>query len=139
MPEVIVQLCGRYDIGYTVTVSPWQVVVSKKGDGNITWRGSHPLKITHEVAGLFEAPADGQYKETHHTGAVKAAAAERNYKYEISILAEKGHILTSSLSSAICADSSGASHDLDTLSSHVGDSGDDSGTFFCINSWFSRF
>ena len=45
MPNVCVELSGRYDMGYTVMVNPWLAVVSKKKKGTITWKGSHPLKI----------------------------------------------------------------------------------------------
>jgi len=95
MPNVCVELSGRYDMGYTVMVNPWLAVVSKKKKGTITWKGSHPLKIKHATPNNFKTPAGaGTWKKSHKSGAVTGAPGKKIYHYSISIKAAPGHIVT---------------------------------------------
>lgn len=95
MPNVSIQLCGSYDLGYIVMVSPWLVRVSRKKKQSITWDSSHPFTIKHKTKGNFSAPDDGQIpKRKQQSGAVKQSAKLGTYHYTISIRAAGGHIIT---------------------------------------------
>ena len=95
MPDVNVKLSGQYNMAYTVMVSPWLAVVSKRKKETITWRGSHPLKIKHATRGNFKTPAGaGTWKRSHKSGAVRGAPGKTIYHYSISIKAAPGHIVT---------------------------------------------